>query len=194
MNLNCKTMKPTVYVFLFNGYIDWEVGYVMPGLIHSGKAKVQSFSLDGKKVKSAGGLRVKPDLAIDEVKVDENALLILPGGVPWEENKITGMDQLVKEFLEKGMAVGAICAATVFLAQLGVLDDMTHTSKGLKYLKQHAPDYEGESLYVDVPALQSGKLVTASGTSSVEFAREIFSLTHAYTEEELEEWYMLFRM
>lgn len=45
-----------------------------------------------------------------------------------------------------------------------------------------------------VPAVQSGKEVTASGTSAVEFAKEIFSLTRAYTEEEIEEWYLLYRM
>lgn len=71
---------------------------------------------------------------------------------------------------------------------------MIHTSNGLRYLKKNAPDYNGESLYMDLPAVQSDKVVTASGTSSVEFAKEIFSLTHAYTEEELEEWYLLFRM
>jgi putative intracellular protease/amidase len=187
-------MKPTVYVFLFDDFIDWEVAYVMPGLIHSGKAKVATFSLDGKKVVSAGGLKIRPDMSKKEVKVDENAILILPGGVPWEEKKITGMDNLVKQFLDEGMAVGAICAATTYLGQLGALEEVTHTSNGLNYLKEYVPDYQGESLYVDVPAVQSGKVVTASGTSAVEFAKEIFSLTRVYTEEEIEEWYLLYRM
>ena len=191
---NYKMMKPTVYVFLFDEFIDWEVGYVMPGLIHSGKVKVKSFSIDGKKVVSAGSLHVEPELSLQDVAIDENAILILPGGVPWEEKRITKMDDLVQKFIEKGKAVGAICSATAYLGQLGVLDDVIHTSNGLRYLKKNAPDYNGESLYMDLPAVQSDKVVTASGTSSVEFAKEIFSLTHAYTEEELEEWYLLFRM
>ena len=121
-------MKPTVYVFLFDDFIDWEVAYVMPGLIHSGKAKVATFSLDGKKVVSAGGLKIRPDMSKKEVKVDENAILILPGGVPWEEKKITGMDNLVKQVLDEGMAVGAICAATTYLGQLGALEDSSSGS------------------------------------------------------------------
>lgn len=186
-------MKPTFYVFLFNEFVEWEVAYLMPGLIHSGKAEVVTFSLDGKEVTSAGNLHVRPDISAEEVKIDKNAILILPGGYPWERKEILGMESIVKAFFDQGKAIGAICAATTYLAQLGYLDEIPHTSNGLDYLKQMAPDYNGDVHYRSELAVTGRNVITASGTGALEFAKAFFELTHVFSDKETEEWYRLFK-
>jgi transcriptional regulator GlxA family with amidase domain len=76
--------KKTVYLFLFNGYSDWEISYVTPELSKSTQYQLKTFSTDGKPVISAGGLRVQPDLSLEEVTVENMAMLVLPGGEAWE--------------------------------------------------------------------------------------------------------------
>lgn len=186
-------MKPTFYVFLFNEFVEWEIAYLLPGLIHSGKADVVTFSLNGKEVTSSGNLHVRPDILINEIKINENAILILPGGNPWERKEITGMENLVKDFYDKGMAIGAICAATTYLAGLGVLDAIPHTSNGLDYLKEMIPNYKGETFYQHQLAVTAGKVITAAGTGALEFAKEFFLLTKVFSEQETEEWYKIFK-
>ncbi len=42
-----------------------------------------------------GGLQVRPTISLNEIKIEEVELLILPGGVAWEKREIT----MVKETL-----------------------------------------------------------------------------------------------
>lgn len=186
-------MRPTFYVFLFNEFVEWEIAYLLPGLIHSGKADVVTFSRDGKEVTSSGNLHIRPDISMGEIKIDKNAVLILPGGYPWERKEITGMENLIKDFYDKGMAIGAICAATTYLAELGLLNAIPHTSNGLDYLKQTTPDYEGEAYYQNQFAVTADKIITAAGTGALEFAKEFFLLTKVFSEKETEEWYKIFK-
>ncbi len=59
--------KKYVYVFLFNGYSDWEISYATPEIMKSEKYGIKTFSLDDRNVKSMGGLNVHPDKALSEV-------------------------------------------------------------------------------------------------------------------------------
>ncbi len=186
-------MKPIFYVFLFNEFVEWEVAYLMPGLIHSGNAKIVTFSMNGEEVTSSGNLHVRPDISVEDVKIDKNAILILPGGYPWERKEISGIESIVKAFSDEGKAIGAICAATTYLAQLGYLNEIPHTSNGLDYLKQMAPDYNGDVYYRNKLAVTAGNIITASGTGALEFAKAFFEFTHAFSDKEIEEWYKLFK-
>ena len=53
--------------------------------------------------------------------------------------------------LSLGAAVGAICGATVALAEFGLLDNRRHTSNGRGFLEMFSPAYKGQDLYVDKP-------------------------------------------
>ena len=72
-------MNPqNVYVFLFDGYSDWEISYATPEILNSRKYGIKTFSIDGGNVISMGGLNVHPDKALSEIDTDNIAMLIFP--------------------------------------------------------------------------------------------------------------------
>jgi hypothetical protein len=54
--------EKNVYIFIFDGYSDWEISYAAPEIMNSKKYGIKTFSLDGRNIKSMGGLNVYPDM------------------------------------------------------------------------------------------------------------------------------------
>ena len=192
-------MKPTkiIYLFLFDTLSDWEIGYVAAGInnpmmqANPGKYQLKTFSINGKPVRTIGGLLITPDLSLNEVAYSDAEMLILPGGTSWEEGGNQEVALLAKKFHENQIKVAAICGATLGLAKIGLLDSLKHTSNSKDYLLKS--QYQGADYYVDVLSVSDKGVITASGTASLEFAREIFKELNLYTTEALEAWYKLFK-
>ncbi|MDJ0914453.1 MAG: type 1 glutamine amidotransferase family protein [Desulfobacterales bacterium] len=192
-------MKPTkiIYLFLFDTLSDWEIGYVAAGInnpmmqANPGKYQLKTFSINGKPVRTIGGLLITPDLSLNEVAYSDAEMLILPGGTSWEEGGNQEVALLAKKFHENQIKVAAICGATLGLAKIGLLDSLKHTSNSKDYLLNS--QYQGADYYVDVLSVSDKGVITASGTASLEFAREIFKELNLYTTEALEAWYKLFK-
>ena len=182
-----------VFIFLFEGFADWELGYLMPELKKSEFINLKTFSTDGSPVTSMGGLKITPDYSLAEVEAKENTILILPGGNAWEKGEVTGIDDLMKTFSERNFTIAAICGATFYLGEKGFLDEIKHTSNDLNYLKAVAPHYKGENNYQFDPAVTDKKIITARGISPIEFAREIFRKVNLYDENQIEKWFQLFK-
>lgn len=182
-----------IYVFLFDGYSDWEISYLSPEINKSEKFRLVYFSVNGDMVTSMGGLQVKPATSLGKIKVKEIDLLILPGGTAWEQGGNKEIEKIIKDLFEAGKPVAAICAATVCLGQLGLLDDLKHTSNDLYYLKGIAPGYHGDENYQNSLALTDRNIITAKGIAPIEFAREIFKAIGLYTDDRIEKWYQLFK-
>jgi putative intracellular protease/amidase/uncharacterized protein YciI len=176
-----------IHVFLHDTYADWELGYVLPELARSGH-EVVTFALSAAPVRSLGALRVTPEAEIDRVHDPE--LLILPGGLFWPALDDARLDALVRRCRARRAPVAAICAATGYLAKLGLLDDVDHTSNSLEFLQQRAPAYRGAARYRRVAAVSDAKLITAGGLGAVDFSYEILK---ALGYPELESWYRAFK-
>lgn len=54
-----------VYIFLFNGFSDWEIAYLTPELKKSKKTDLKYFTIDCSEITSVGGLKITPDLSIE---------------------------------------------------------------------------------------------------------------------------------
>jgi putative intracellular protease/amidase len=188
-----NNMNKKVYIFLFDGFSDWEISYLTPEINKSEKFEIVYFSKDGNPVVSMGGLRVTPDISFAEVDVNDVDLLVLPGGVAWEKGENNELSQFTKDVFEKGKLIAAICAATTYLAQLGILDKIKHTSNDLNYLKAIVPNYAGESYYVNSFAITDENIITANGIATIEFAREIFEKIELYEKGQIEKWFQLFK-
>jgi putative intracellular protease/amidase len=190
---NKMMIKKNVYVFLFEGFSDWEIAYITPELQKSEKIELKYFSMDGQSVKSMGGLKCMPDFAAEQIDLNEISLLILPGGAAWETNAINGIDKIIEKLNADNKTIGAICGATTFLAEKGYLDTTKHTSNALFYLQNFAKKYKGEKKYEDVLAVTDKNLITANGIAPIEFAREVFKSVALYDEKAIEKWYQLFK-
>lgn len=185
-----------VHLFVFNGMADWEPSFAIAGINNPrfqrepGRFRVRTVAATPAPVLTMGGVRIQPDLVLDDLAPTASALLILPGGDAWEEN---GMEAVRKaaEFLAIGIPVAAICGATLALARAGMLDNRLHTSDAPEYLQ--ATGYRGRSLYRNIPAIADGNLITASGTAPVEFAYQIFGTLGVYDDPALDAWYALFK-
>jgi hypothetical protein len=60
--------KSKVYVFIFDGYSDWEPPYAMAELNKSDRYQLLTVAVDKKPVKSVGGLTIIPDLSWNELE------------------------------------------------------------------------------------------------------------------------------
>lgn len=185
--------KTNVYVFLFKGFSDWEISYLTPELEKSDKIELKYFSIDGKSVRSMGGLNIMPDYAIDQIDSSQISVLILPGGSAWENNAIIGIDEILEKLNADNKTIGAICGATIHLARRGFLDNTKHTSNALFYIQNFAKNYKGNNNYLDQLAVTDKNLITANGIAPIEFAREVFKKVELYSENEIEKWFQLFK-
>lgn len=180
-----------VYIFLFDGYSDWEIAYLTPELAKNEGFAIKTFSADGNPVRSAGYLQVIPEYSLKDVKTEDIDILILPGGMAWD-GELDYMLPLVKQLFDKQIAIAVICGATIFLARNGFLNNIKHTSNDLQYLKMVAPEYTGEHLYQHEKAYSDRHIITANGTAPIEFAKEIFE-SISYDSTLIEKWYQLFK-
>jgi putative intracellular protease/amidase len=188
---------PTVHHFVHDGMADWETGYATAQLnrptdaAHPAPYRVVTVAERRAPVRTMGGMTIVPDMALDELRPNDSALLILCGGSSWDEGKNGEAVETARAFLAAGVPVAAICGATAGLARGGLLHDRPHTSNALEYLQ--ATGYRGSSHYRHDRVVTDGDLITAGGVSALEFARAIFERLEVYSPAVIQAWYGLFR-
>ena len=85
--------KSTVHLFVFDTMSDWEYGYLVAGINNPqfqktpGHFEVKTVALSDQTVVSIGGLRVTPDLTLAALQPVDSAMLVLPGGMAWDQKK-----------------------------------------------------------------------------------------------------------
>jgi putative intracellular protease/amidase len=186
-------LKKTVYLFVFDGLADWEPAHALCELRRSGQFDVLTVGLARQTITTMAGLKVVADLSLDDVNPKNVSLLLLPGGVMWEQQSQPAVQSLLRNLHDEQVAIAAICGATLEVARAGLTDQCRHTSNALSYLKSMVPDYRNEAFYVDELAISDRGIITASGLGSVEFAREIFRLLKVYDDKDLRIWYDMFK-
>lgn len=185
--------KRLCYLFIFDGFADWEPSLVIAGLNTFSDFEIRTFSVNGKPVKSMGNLNVKSNFKLDEIKVTDFDLLILPGGKKWEDGGNTEIAKLIMDSFKNGKTIAAICAATTFLAKQGLFKMVRHTSNGLNYLKTQVPKYDAENNYVNDPCVVDKKVITANGAAMIEFAYKIFEHFDILQKEDLKYWLDMYK-
>lgn len=191
-------MKNTVYVYVFDSMSDWEIGYLTAEL-NSGRyyrkglapAQIVTVGIGKYPITTMGGLKITPDIKVDECHITSVDALILPGGNTWTEAIHRPILKVAEMCLQEGVVVGAICGATIGLAQVGLLDSRSHTSNDLAYLKMICPSYTGEDYYKLDVAVSDGKLITASGVAPLEFCVNVLRELDVFSPETLDAWYHL---
>lgn len=89
-------------------------------------------------------------------------MLILCGGDNWkkEKHENQSVKKLVDMFKESGRTISAIC-----------------------------PNYTGKNNYIEKQCVRIDSFITANGTVTLEFSREIMKSLKLKTEEEIDNWY-----
>lgn len=164
----------TAYFFLFDGFADWEPASALAELRRTFGFVVKTFALATHPIVSMGGLKVTPDLRLQEIRPDVADILILPGGDMWMGGKVDEITGLINSAHGAGCPIAAICAATLSLAHAGVLNEHRHTSNGAGFIAKYVATYRGRDLYAKVPAIRDRNVITANGLAPFAFAAEIF--------------------
>ncbi len=188
-----------VYVYILDTLADWELGHVTAEL-NSGrffKKDVPSVALkmvssSQEPINTMGGMTIVPNCLINDIVVSKTSILLLPGADTWNDPKHGAIIEKASEFLAVGATVGAICGATVALANAGLLDKRPHTSNGPGFLEMFSPNYKGQNFYIDEPAVAANNLITASSTGALLWAKEIIEHLGVFQANTLESWYKLF--
>jgi protease I len=116
-------------------------------------------------------IEMEANLALEDVNVDDYAVLVLPGGkAPAKLRKNDEVMRIVKEFDRQGKAIGAICHGPQILLSAGLLQGKQGTC---------APSMSGElaeygAEYRDEEVVVQGNIVTSRLPKDLPaFSREI---------------------
>lgn len=140
-------------------------------------------------VKSIGGFQTLPDYSFDTIPDDYTALVLI-GGFGWSTLIAKQVEPIVKKAIEKGKIVGAICNGASFMAKCGFLNSVKHTGNGLEQLKLWGGDnYTNHEGYIHTQAVSDNRIVTANGSATLEFAKELLTLLENDTPERIEMYY-----
>lgn len=119
------------------------------------------------------GMRVTPDLTIEEVDSKDYDLLVIVGGSGVMELRgESKLLELVREFDEGGKLIGAICLAPTILAESGILNGKEATvwpsTKAIDILERSG------AAYLKEPVVRYKNIITAEGPSvAKEFGNEL---------------------
>lgn len=140
-------------------------------------------------VKSIGGFRTLPDYSFETMPGDYAALVLI-GGFGWSTPVADQVVPIVKQAIEKDKIVGAICNGASFMAKHGFLNSVKHTGNGLEQLKLWGGrNYTNPDGYVHTQAVADNKIVTANGSATLEFAKELLLLLENDTTERIGMYY-----
>lgn len=185
-----------VHLLVLDTLADWEPGFAIahinqpaPGV--ASQYQVRTVGLQREPVLTKGGVRILPDLNVDELSPDDSALLLLPGADIWAQEVTDPALDKARAFLKSGVPVAAICGATLGLARAGLLDGRHHTSNSPEFLA--GTGYAGANDYVSQPVVEDDGLITAGATASLELARHLLQKLKVFSPPALDAWYDLFR-
>lgn len=191
-------MKQEIAIFIANNYADWEIAFISAELNKlKDEFKIRYVSLTKEPVTSMGGLTVIPDYSISEyleiISLNHNVkMLLLCGGTIWKEQEydIPVVINLVDWCIENTVCIAAICDATTFLAYQGYLNAVEHTGNSLEYIKSQCKKYSGQEYFIEKQCVTNNQFITANGTSTLEFSKEIMKfLQISFEQYTIDEWY-----
>lgn len=181
-----------IAIYLSDEYADFEQSYVAPLLARSKKYKIEYIG-SKKQILSMGLMCVNVDKLVssfNESQMDEYVAIILLGGDRWK--KINYLDDELNELLllfkKHNLLIAGICDAVTFLANNGYLNNVNHTGNTVEHLIKNCPGYTNKEHYIEKQSVVDKNLISANGTSSIEFARDVVDTLNALEDDSFKYW------
>jgi len=174
-------------IFFYESIAEWEAAPVSYLLSTAGK--VDTFGLTNETVKGFCSLRLTPEYTIDQIKVDDYDVLIIPGGYSDKYKGEEKLFELIRKFNDSGKILGAICGGPAALFWAGVLE-------GKKFTTSHSEgEIEGFDFtnYIDDYAVTDGNIITAKGEGFTEFAVNVGDALNLFKKEDRNQFIGWFR-
>jgi transcriptional regulator GlxA family with amidase domain len=125
--------------------------------------EVITASVDGRPVRYLGGISVKPDKALSQVRKTD--LIFIPSiGLDLDAvlNKNARMVDFLRRHAERGTVIAGVCTGVALMAEAGILDGhtaTTHWALGEKYSRRYPNVKWNTEKFIH----ESGNLVTGGG-------------------------------
>ena len=177
-----------IQLLVFDGFSDWQTSLACHEAGNRGGLRVHPVAAAPGSVRSASGLTVIPEYAIEDVAIEDSAALVLPGGPLWEMAEIGAVSALLRKVFDADVPIAAIGSGILALAHAGLLAGKRHSGNSAAWIKTHCPGYEAEAHYVAVPAVTDGGIVTAAGPAIIDFAHELLKALDIVDEPERRSW------
>ena len=113
-------MKSTAYLLIFDGLADWEPAHALCEINKSGKFEVVTAGFSRAPISTMAGLKLTPDVKVDNLNPAAASIFILPGGDMWEKESGQKLVPLLRQLHEKSVPIAAICGATLEIARAGL--------------------------------------------------------------------------
>jgi hypothetical protein len=185
-----------VHLFVFDTMADWEAAFAIAGInnpqfqLEPGRYCVTTVGASREMVTTIGGVRIQPEVGLEEVSPSASAMLILPGGQSWESGGNTEAVAKAKDFVAAGIPIAAICG---------------YVGSGTRRIAGRPGAYEQRFGVLIYKWLSRGWLLSTRirdhgqecdyrvRIAPVDFAYEIFKMLSLYSATGLEAWYALFK-
>jgi 4-methyl-5(b-hydroxyethyl)-thiazole monophosphate biosynthesis len=130
-------------------------------LLRRAGIEVRTAALGDLRVTGSHDITVEADIRLDDARVGDYDMIVLPGGMPGAEHlkQDARLSELLRQFAAEGRYTAAICAAPGVLAHAGLLAGRAATSYPGFLDDDSAP---GIRLKTD-PVVTDGKVVTSRG-------------------------------
>ncbi|MEM2130099.1 MAG: DJ-1/PfpI family protein [Candidatus Bathyarchaeia archaeon] len=150
-------------LFLAAGFEEVEAVSVVD-VLRRCDVRVVVAGLEAGVVEGAHGLRVVPDVLIDDVCVGDFDAVVCPGGNPGYVNlrRDSRVLRMVREAFDGGKLVAAICAAPAVLSDAGILNGKRCTI----YPGMEAELVRGGGIPVSGLVVEDGNVVTSQGPAT----------------------------
>ena len=139
-------------------------------LLRRAGIEVVAAGLQPGLVTASRGVRIEPDITLDEALQQEFDMVALPGGLPGADHLAADrrLTDLLRRMNESGRFVGAVCAAPKVLARSGVLRGKAATGFPGVLEQEGHPDIS------EAAVMRDGTVITsrAAGTA-MDFALEL---------------------
>ena len=160
-------------VLLADGFEEIETTTIVD-VLRRGNVDVTVASLREGEILGSRKMKMVADTSLDEIKLDDFQMLVLPGGQPGVDNLRASKQvlELVKQVAgDSSKWLGAICAAPLILRDAGVLEGRKITSYPAVEEALGECDYSQETIVVD------GNLITSRGpATAMEFALKLLEV------------------
>lgn len=180
-------MGKKVVLLVLDKFADWEGAYISTMLRDENvsiKSQVIWASIDKEPKKSMGNLTMIPDITLEEIPDDIDALILI-GGQSYRSSDSDKLTSYVEKFINAGKLVGFICDATYYAAKQGFLNNVKHTGNAL-FEMQKLNTYTNSDNYINEDAVSEKNIITANGTSPVAFAALILKALNFLPEKEVD--------
>ena len=93
-----------MHVAVFDTLADWETGYATAHIRRPswqrepGRYDVATVGRSREPVTTMGGMRIRPDIALGELRPQDSAMLILAGGDRWDQDSMAGFRAAARAF------------------------------------------------------------------------------------------------